>query len=41
MQTDLDQVNILAAILWNVETMADDVAVIIICPFQSTEVKGG
>ena len=39
-QADLDQVNILAAILWNVETMADDVAVIIICPFQSTEVKG-
>ena len=41
MQTDLDQVNILAVILWNIETMADDMAVIIICPFQSTEVKGG
>ena len=40
-QTDLDQVNILAVILWSIETMADDMAVIIICPFQSTEVKGG
>ena len=40
-QTDLDQANILAVILWNIETMADDMAVIIICPFQSTEVKGG
>ena len=40
-QADLDQVNILAVILWNIETMADDMAVIIICPFQSTEVKGG
>ena len=40
-QADLDQVNILAVILWNIETTADDMAVVIICPFQSTEVKGG
>ena len=26
-QTDLDQVNILAVILWNIETTADDMAV--------------
>ena len=40
-QADLDQVNILAVILWNIEITADDMAVVIICPFQSTEVKGG
>ena len=40
-QTDLDQVNILAVILWNIEITADDMAVVISCPFQSTEVKGG
>ena len=32
-QTDLDQVNILAVILWNIETTTDDMAVVIICPF--------
>ena len=40
-QADLDQVNILAVIRWNIEATADDMAVVIICPFQSTEVKGG
>jgi len=32
-QTDFDQVNNLAVILWNIETTAGDMAVVIICPF--------